>query len=88
MVGTKQARFQNNGHEELSIEDIIKMGKITPTNIIVKHNSQKYVPRKMHNYFIPEINTYARKKDSLLTCVVIEKNNKTCYVEKYIVRAI
>jgi len=75
-MNNKQAILQNNGHEELSINDILLLGGLNPTNKLVEHNSQKYVPRKMPNYFIPQINHYSRAKDGLLTCLVIENNNK------------
>jgi hypothetical protein len=72
----KQSKLMNQGQEELSIDQIYEMSGLIPTNIIVNHNAKMYLPRKMYNYFIPQINHYSRKKDSLLTCLVVESNNK------------
>lgn len=76
MARSRQSRLMNNRHEELSIGQIYEMSGLTPTNMLVMHNYKPLIPRKMYNYFIPEINNNSRSKDSSLNCLVIESNNK------------
>jgi hypothetical protein len=64
--------FQNDGYEELSIEDIFSMSDLNPTNIIVNH-TKRLIPRKIPCEYIPKINYFAPRYDNLLYCIVLDQ---------------